>query len=351
MSIQHFGRLVGLCLALLIPPATPARAGGDAVTTLAVEFTVRNRNRTLVPCLADGRNYQVQGHLVHPGGTLPSALTLYLHGLGFGEFFWRFPVPGYDFAHEMALLGHASLVIDRLGYDASGHPDGRKLCIGGHADVAHQVIQQLRAGSYSVAGGTPTPISRIALVGHSLGGAVAEVEAYSFKDVDALGILAFADLGATPDAVLGLTGATLECALGGRAAEPGSAKGYAPFGANAAQFQRFMFHDADPAVVAQATALRNPDPCGDFLSVLPANLLTTVHLAALRDIRVPAFLLCAQNDALFQPAGCPAQRTLMSGITAFTSVMIPDMGHAVTLERHAPEVRAALSAWLWDHGF
>ena len=43
MSIQHFGRLVGLCLALLIPPATPARAGGDAVTTLAVEFTERKK--------------------------------------------------------------------------------------------------------------------------------------------------------------------------------------------------------------------------------------------------------------------------------------------------------------------
>ncbi len=135
MRTKNTVRTLWLCLMVLVSGWLPGTAGAltPAVTTVAVSFTVQNRNRTLVPCLADGRGYQVKGHLVYPQGTLPSAVTLYLHGLGFGEFFWRFDQAGYDFAHEMALQGHASLVIDRVS------PIGAELS---PASIAGAVEQQ-----------------------------------------------------------------------------------------------------------------------------------------------------------------------------------------------------------------
>ena len=48
---------------------------------------------------------------------------------------------------RMARLGHVSVSIDRLGYDDSGHPQGHLTCIGSSADVTHQLVQHLRAGT------------------------------------------------------------------------------------------------------------------------------------------------------------------------------------------------------------
>jgi hypothetical protein len=59
-----------------------------------------------------------------------------------------------------------------------------------------------------------------------------------------------------------------------------------------------MFHDADPAVVAAANALRNPDPCGDDDSVVDATALDHLMLPT---VTVPVLLLYGSNDALFPP--------------------------------------------------
>ena len=69
-------------------------------------------------------------------------VTLYLHGLGLGEWLWNFqPVKSYNFVAGMARAGHVSVTIDRLGYGASDKPpDGKSVCIGSQADVAHQIV-------------------------------------------------------------------------------------------------------------------------------------------------------------------------------------------------------------------
>src|SRR5947208_11291228 len=171
----------------LMPPAAAART--SKVVTRGVAFSVQNIDRSKLACTTDGASYQITGHLTGPRSALAassrkrkSAATLYLHGLGFGEWFWNFAaVPGYDYAAAQAKAGHVSVTIDRLGYAASGHPDGNKSCIGGQADIAHQVIQALRKGTYSVAGGKAVRFTRIALAGHSAGAEIAMLEAYSFN--------------------------------------------------------------------------------------------------------------------------------------------------------------------------
>jgi pimeloyl-ACP methyl ester carboxylesterase len=342
--------LGGLTLALVVVLLLPPIAGASAVVTKQVVFTVQNVNRSSVPCSTDGGSYRVRGLLVGPAGSLQArgrAVTLYLHGLGFGAFFWDFgAVPGYDFANALAEHGHVSAIVDRLGYGTSDHPPGTQSCIGGQADIAHQIVQDLRSGSYGVRAGQPPSFAQVALVGHSAGGAIAQVEGYSFKDINALGVLSWADQGQSQLAGTTFATAGQRCLNGG---EPsGGTPGYAPFGETAADFDAIMFHDADPAVVTAATAMRNLDPCGDIESL---GQTSPVDHAMLPTISVPVLLVYGANDALFPPPAGSQQQAQFAGSKDVSLVQIPDTGHAVTLERSAPTLVGDVSQWLAGRGF
>jgi pimeloyl-ACP methyl ester carboxylesterase len=340
-----------LLVACAVALALPAAAAAAPVATEAVSFTVTNVNRSVVPCGGNRVTYHVRGDIVGPAGSLSAsggAASLYLHGLGFGQFFWDFTaVPGYDFASQMAAAGHVSVIIDRLGYGASDHPPGQKSCIGDQATIAHQIVQDLRHGSYSVTGGAPVSFSRIALVGHSAGSAIAQVEAYSFHDVDALGVWSWADLGQSPFALGTFVVAGEKCLVSGSVSS-GGAPGYVPFGATAADFDRAMFHNADPAVVSAVNAARNPDPCGDDESLVQTLVFDNLLLPT---IKVPVLLVFGANDALFPPPAGTLQRLHFLGSRDVTFDQIPNTGHAVTLERSEPTLLADVSAWLAARGF
>src|SRR5207245_2451849 len=97
------------------------------------------------------------------------AVTLYLHGAG-GDLFDFTQVPGYDFAAALARAGHASVVVDRLGYGQSPEPNGFASCLGAQADLAHQIVDELRAGRYRTGDGRrPASFSSVAIGGHGPG--------------------------------------------------------------------------------------------------------------------------------------------------------------------------------------
>ena len=150
--------------------------------------------------------------------------TLYLHGLGFGEWFWHFnsrhPAQATTTRLPQAEAG------SRLGDDRPSRlrreraSRGHRSCLGGQASIAHQVIAHLRKGSYSVAGGKALRFKQVALVGHSIGAQIAMIEAYSFKDVNALGVVSFSFQN-LPRAQLALGPTRDPCLAGGEPAEPG----------------------------------------------------------------------------------------------------------------------------------
>src|SRR3954471_21692959 len=116
--------LVAIALTGFLPSPAPARAADQSVVELPVSFHVRNTNTSVDPCLSDGADYTVKGHITAPQGALATgrspAITLYLYGYDGGEWNWHLKgVPDYDYAAEMAKLGHVSLTIDELGYGAS----------------------------------------------------------------------------------------------------------------------------------------------------------------------------------------------------------------------------------------
>jgi pimeloyl-ACP methyl ester carboxylesterase len=345
-----------LAFAVFVVP--PASARGRATASVAVTFSVQNVNRSKIACGTDGATYQVKGHLFGPRSALANssrrrkhlrAATLYLHGFGFGEWFWDFSaVPGYDYASSQAKSGHTSVVIDRLGYDSSGHPDGNRSCLGGQADIAHQIVQELRKGSYTVAAGKPVRFRKIALAGHSAGGEIADIEAYSFKDVDALIVMSFS-YSNLPRAQIALGPTRDKCLAGGEPAEPGTPSGYAYFGQpTAADYQAIMFADSTQPVLDAASALRNRDPCGDTNSIVPALLQQRPHVAK---IRVPVLIVCGTRDALYSPLGCGQQQDRYTHSRSKTLELIKGAGHALTLGRSAKTFRKKVGRWLTRRGF
>lgn len=177
----------------------PRSAAGNRVVQIPVSFRVRNVNRSKVACPADGRTYTERGDLVAPAGDLTGrakTVTLYLHGLGLGKFFWRFrAVAGYDYAAALVRAGQAAVVVDRLGYHASGKPPGKKLCLGSQADIANQEVADLRDGRYRLTGHHPPRFRRVVLAGHSFGGLIAQIEAYSFGNISGLIVMSYGDAG------------------------------------------------------------------------------------------------------------------------------------------------------------
>src|SRR2546423_129266 len=147
-------------LAVEFGSAPTATAAAGEMVDLPVAFRVDNTNSSRLPCHSDGKTYVVRGHLTGPraaiAGPGPRAVTLYYSGYDSGEWNWRFRVvPGYDYAAELARVGHASVTIDQVGYGESGHPQGNDTCLGAQADIAHQIIGQLRAGTYTASGMQP----------------------------------------------------------------------------------------------------------------------------------------------------------------------------------------------------
>lgn len=335
-----------VCVLAGAAPAAAEESPAEFVNQ-PVSFVVQNVNQTAVPCGGDGKTYTVRGHLTGPTSALdstePTSGTLYLHGLELGEWFWQLPVDGFNHAEELAKSGHVSVTIDRLGYGASDHESGYKSCVGTHANIAHQIVQQLRAGTY---GGSLHPkFARVALAGHSLGGAIAQVEAYTFKDVDAVAILSYADTALSLSAVLTSTSWGPTCGLGGKPSDKG-APGYVFFTRDQADYRKNFLAQAPPEVFEYADGERRLNPCGDLLSAVPAAVVSGISL---NRIKIPVLLLMGNKDLVFDSSRLALQKPLYGGPT--TVRVMAGATHGLTVDRTAGEFRSALEEWLISQDF
>lgn len=325
------------------------------VVSVPATFEVENVNRSRVPCATDGQTYRIRGHLVGPEAAIDDAraVTVYMHGIGWGEYYWHFQaVPGYDTATELAKLGHVSLVFDQLGYGASDRPPGMQSCYGGEADIVSQMIDDLRAGSYELDGRGSPSFDRVALASHSVAGLMSEPAAYSFKNIDALVVTAWADQGFSLALIAEAVGVNVFCFQGGERSDGTEGpNGYHFTPLQTSQFGALNFANADPDVIEAATAMRNRGPCGEPLSAIPTIVFDDLQLL-LREITVPVLLVYGRQDEFFlQPLAGSFQASLYGGSGDVSTVFIDDAGQALALERSAPEFRAALSSWLDDRGF
>lgn len=358
--------------------ATAARLAAENIVDVPVTFTVRNTNRSKTGCRTDGATHRVRGHLTAPASVLSGekrAITLYQHGIAAGEWYWRLDVPGYHYAEELAKRGHASLTLDRLGYGSSDRPDGLGTCIGAEADIAHQIVGQLREGSYALgstagekagasdkkeetsdkkgdqgsgsAPGLDSPVTfdTVTLAGQSNGGQVVQIEAYSFGGIDGLMIMDWTDRGLTPEANTRFFSALQSCMAGGQPSRKASdPSGYVYYDLGPDQFRRGNFHDTEQRVMDAATPHQNRHPCGDMTSQLDSVFTDLEHL---KSIKVPVLLVYGDDDA--RVTGGAAHRRLFTG--AETELIdIPGAGHYATMARSAPRTFDQIDAWLDARG-
>lgn len=324
-------------------PRAYLRVGVGEVADVPLDFAVDNVNRSIAPCEADGRRYRLSGHLVAPRAALAAerpAVTLFLHGVEISGAYYRYRgVPGYDFQTEMAQRGHATVVVDRLGHGRSDLPPGEATCVGAQADMAHQVLDQLRARGY-----------RVALAGHSFGSYIAEVAAMSWSNYELFVGMAFAAEGinAPMIAEYSMTGETGSCTSGGHDKRPGGPGGYASLWPTTDQWAADTFFNVEPAVLEQARAFRQRSPCGELTSAVPTGPFQPANYRA---ITTPVLLVFARQDKVFPPPAGERHRMLFTGSGDVTLVELDQTGHTLMLQRTAEEFRAKLSDWLKARGF
>lgn len=344
-ALKHCGVLVGAILAVCGAAGASYPATGTAATepdkgqvaSIPVEFHVVTSNRSGVPCSAVGADQHVvvRGHLTGPAEVLSHRSVdgvVYSHGDGYGEYFWRYTDDaGYNYVAETARRGHVSVSIDRLGYGASDKPDGNGVCLGTEADVLHQIIGQLRAGSYR--GKTTPSFHRVGLVGHSASGFVVEQEAAAFSDVDALGVISSGELNATPQVARRSVEQQIRCV--------NARNGYAPLEADDAQFQSDHIYNTEPGPARALTARRTEDACAGTRNAAQTMAANTARNGK---IRVPVLVMVGANDAFF--ADPRHQAGTYASSPRVTVRTLPNTGHAIAFGRTAPQFRYELERWL-----
>lgn len=330
---------------------TPNGPSSQPIVDIPVSFEVDNLNRSLLACESDGQRYTIRGHITGPASMLDDperSIAVHLHGGTVDERHYRSEVPGYHYAYDMAARGHTVLTVSELGYGDSGLPHGAQVCKGSQADTIHQVIEQLRAGTYTSAGARPA-FARVAVGGLSQGGATSQIVAYSWPDdVDALFQLGMGNvLLPTPTLTANLAmGEAPACGSGGYEKHAGGPDGYAHTWPSAEAEIADAYTDPDPAAAAGFAALRQRDPCGVLTTT--GNAVANGN-AYLDRIDVPVLVLFGRDDQLFQPPTQELQAQRFTGSTAVTFVQLDGTGHEVVLDRgqlgQARAFRDAMSAW------
>lgn len=352
-SLPRAASLLLLPLLLLLVTASGATAQTEPSADIVernVSFTVQNTNNTEIDCEADGQTYQIRGVLVGPAAAIesPRAVTLFLHSLGYGEFFGNFEqVPDYDFADKQARAGNVTVVVDRLGYGESDKPVGGAICFGSHADIAHQMIDQLRSGDYVVEGAESPAFSEVVLAGHSVGSIITEATAYTFGNMDAIMVLSYSDEEVSQPVQMALQESISLCNNPSEQAQDGPG-GYVFLGQTQESVNaHFFVENADPEVVDITSDIRNRNPCGDILSYAAA---VETNLANIGQIDVPVLVLIGTEDAIY-PIRAENQAELFTGTSDVTAVNLAATGHALTLHRSADEFQAQVAQWLTAEGF
>lgn len=338
------GALSGALVGAVAGQSAAAGAGSQTdrqpVITRDVVFTLTNTNDTDVPCLADGSTYTVAGRLVGPrdevlGRAGSTRINVLVHDAGTGGWFWNLGSGRHDYAGRLAAQGETSLVLDRLGFDASPLSDGRSTCLGAQATMLHQVVQHVKSGIYRYADrpGAAVPHgAQVVVHGHGVGAAVAQLEAAEFDDVEGLVVMGWNDTGASQAAIREAARQTSVC-LG---------DDYASYGATRDDFSALLFASASAAVQRRALAQRNDTPCGDVTSLL--GTLGALGLGT-GSIEPPVLVLQGGRDARTRgDAQDQAQR--FRSAESVTARTFAGAGSALPLERQAPQVRRAVLSWL-----
>lgn len=127
--------------------------------------------------------FTIYGQLCLPAGQTPKTVMLALHGILFNNNYWNadYQPETYNFSEYMNKAGYAVFAIDRLGIGKSSKPLGALVTLDSGAEVAHRIIQKLRAGEIG-----QQAFERVILTGYSYGSGTSWRETAKYNDADAV---------------------------------------------------------------------------------------------------------------------------------------------------------------------
>ncbi|HTE22042.1 MAG TPA: alpha/beta hydrolase [Candidatus Limnocylindria bacterium] len=144
---------------------------------------------------SDPATYQIDGKLCYRGSPEGKTVQVLGHGTASYKEYWDFPYQPqkYSYVLDQTNEGFATFAFNTFGADPSDRPPADQVTVQSNAHALHQVVQKLRDGSLS-----GTEFSKVVLVGHSSGSAVAMYEAATYADVDGVILSGILHDGALP---------------------------------------------------------------------------------------------------------------------------------------------------------
>lgn len=315
---------------------TPAQAQADAASCRDVTIPVR---------LAGLLPQTVHGRLCEPPRGARTVQVL-VPGATYNSVYWdpALAPETHSFRLAMNKAGYATLALDRLGTGASSKPPSALLTAFTEAAVVHQVIQAIRHGDVG------SQFDKVILGGHSLGSAIAVLEAGTYHDVDGVLITGLAHR-INPPGALTILGSFIPVAL-----DPVMSRlGLDPTYLTTQPGTRYpAFHAPGPAV-PEMTAY--DEATKDV--VAPGELLDAAALATVLPytwkITVPVLVVLGGGDSgLCGPLAtdCTSSAGLLKSEAPYYSAaaqlrtyVLPGYGHSINYAPNASDYHQAVTQW------
>ncbi|HEX7303219.1 alpha/beta hydrolase [Lentzea sp.] len=257
-----------LCAAVLLAAFLPVPSPANAATTCEDVYTPVQFG--LVQQTMYGRLCVPQGaktvQVLVPGGTYTSS-------------YWDIPVEGQtrSVTRAMNSAGVATMAVDRIGSGKSSKPLSILVDVPNQAEAVHQIVQNLRPR-----------FGKVLVGGHSIGSAIAMVEAGRYNDVDGVLITGMThqwDYVRAVPALTNLIPALLDPKLSLRGLDVG-------YLTTAPGTRYTMFHAPGPnvsAVISLDESTKDVVSAGEFVTtalmsnlVLPASAAITVPVMTIQ---------------------------------------------------------------------
>jgi pimeloyl-ACP methyl ester carboxylesterase len=293
----------------------------------------------------------VHGDLCRPSGPAPDMVQVLIHGGTYNRGYWNFAFQPGTYSYARAARTFAAFSYDRVGFGGSSHRPSAELTGMAQADVLHQLVGAFRAGRVD-----GHAYRRVVLVGHSLGSGIALLEAATYRDVDGVvltGITHHISPQQMQDTYFNYL---YPAADDPRFAGQGYDAGFLTTrpGTRAHLFYTPQF--SDPAAIAVDEETKDVVGSAEIFDIVSVAFDSPYS----RRITVPVLMVVGSEDFLFcrgvAASDCSSSAALtrqeapyFSPEACLRAVVLPGVGHDVTLHTVSPQLRALIGDWAEDH--
>ncbi len=266
-----------LLIIIIMGSASAAHSGNFEIQPIQQEYNVR------VIC----RTHTIRGVHYQPIPDTGKPLLILVHGATYGK--WMWDVPGYSWVdHFVGKLGYPVLLIDRLGYGESSHPNGDLLTPHFQAKALKKMLCQIKASQEE---------RPIVWAGHSMGAFFGNLVAGETDLLDG-----FINIGFLHEQQNMLEGSPMNLLAGD----------YIFWTDHQRTTAFYHVQEADQEIIDYDNLHAEPMPRGSMWSALKLDKLV------LGSIKIPVLLVCGEYDRIWKKIDLDAEAALFKNAQVTT---------------------------------